>query len=107
MYIQKTAKEKYNTKTITGVFTNELLSGKRYDLITLSHVAEHLNNAQFIFSEIHKSLNENGLLFIEVPDMDLFDETNESMNERTGVNSKVTSPFLMGDQYNLKNSMML
>ena len=49
---KKTAKEKYNTKTITGVFTNELLSGKRYDLITLSHVAEHLNNAQFIFSEI-------------------------------------------------------
>ena len=73
---KKTAKEKYNTKTITGVFTNKLLGGKRYDLITLSHVAEHLNNAQFIFSEIHKSLNDNGLLFIEVPDMDLFDEKN-------------------------------
>ncbi|MDC0253320.1 class I SAM-dependent methyltransferase [Bacteriovoracales bacterium] len=44
---------------------NEVTSG--YDLITASHSLEHVTNIHNVLSKFHDILNDEGLLFIEVP----------------------------------------
>jgi len=41
---------------------------KKFDFIILSHVFEHIYDLQVAVSNIQKLLNNNGLLYIEVPD---------------------------------------
>lgn len=43
---------------------------KNYDIVTLWHVLEHLENPKQSLNEIHKLLKENGLLIIAIPNDD-------------------------------------
>lgn len=42
---------------------------KRFDFITLNHLIEHLKNPQDIVTKIFRLLNENGILYIETPNL--------------------------------------
>lgn len=45
---------------------------KKYDLITLSHVLEHIFDINSMLKFLKNSLNSNGYIFIEVPVIDYF-----------------------------------
>jgi 2-polyprenyl-3-methyl-5-hydroxy-6-metoxy-1,4-benzoquinol methylase len=47
------------------LFDNENL--KNFDMITMSHVFEHINNPIMYLYNLHKILSDNGYVFIEVP----------------------------------------
>jgi SAM-dependent methyltransferase len=68
------AKEKYDVKVETRFLDKDGLDGREFDIVMLSHVAEHLKHPSDIFKNINNILSKDGLLFIEIPDMDLFDE---------------------------------
>ena len=55
-------------KCYEGFFSKELLEGKQYELITLVHVLEHIENPLEFLDDVHDSLLQDGLLYIEVPD---------------------------------------
>ncbi|MFH1292381.1 MAG: class I SAM-dependent methyltransferase [bacterium] len=63
----KTAKELYNIDIINGSIS-DLNDSKKYDLVILSAVLEHLVDFEGSLNKICSSLNHNGLIFIEVPD---------------------------------------
>ncbi|MFZ5953425.1 MAG: methyltransferase domain-containing protein [Candidatus Rifleibacteriota bacterium] len=71
---KKIAKEKYGVEIETRFLNRDGLDGRLFDIIILSHVAEHLKYPLEIAKNIHNILAENGLLFIETPDIDFFDE---------------------------------
>lgn len=50
----------------------QIPSEAKFDLIILSHVAEHLSNPPSAIQALKKHLSENGRMYIEVPDMDHF-----------------------------------
>jgi len=68
------AKEKYDVDVETRFLDKDGLDGREFDVIMLSHVAEHLKYPKDIFLNIRKVLSNDGLLFIETPDIDKFDE---------------------------------
>lgn len=41
--------------------------GRRFDVIVMSHVLEHCPNPDIVLENVYNHLNENGILFIEVP----------------------------------------
>jgi 2-polyprenyl-3-methyl-5-hydroxy-6-metoxy-1,4-benzoquinol methylase len=53
-----------------GMETNN----KKYDLVILSHVLEHIYDLNNFINEASKNINENGLLYIEVPNADFYEE---------------------------------
>jgi 2-polyprenyl-3-methyl-5-hydroxy-6-metoxy-1,4-benzoquinol methylase len=54
----------------TSYYSEGMIMNKKYDCITMIHVLEHIENP-FAFGEImmRDALNENGCLFIEVPNI--------------------------------------
>jgi SAM-dependent methyltransferase len=58
----------YNVKMYNG-FLGSVgeIEGKKYDVITMHHVLEHVEEPVELLNSIRKYLNEDGLLFIEVP----------------------------------------
>ncbi len=58
------ANDEYGCNVITGEL-NEL-TGK-YDIITIFHVLEHLPSPIRAFEKLHQLLNNQGVLFVEVP----------------------------------------
>lgn len=65
----KFAKENYNINLQLG-FASELKFKKKYDVIVMRHVLEHLNNFKGCLENIKKyGLNKNGILFIKVPNI--------------------------------------
>lgn len=48
--------------------------GGRFDLIILSHVVEHLKSPQSLLSTLGSALAEGGVVFVEVPTIEEFDE---------------------------------
>ncbi len=52
--------------TINSFFKKELFSNK-FDFIIIRHVLEHIKNPKLFLKDIYEILNENGKLFIEVP----------------------------------------
>lgn len=64
------SKEKLNVKVIKGFFSVELLKKEMpFDLIILSHVLEHVVNPDLVIRGIRELLAEDGLLYIEVPNL--------------------------------------
>lgn len=61
---------------IKGMFSNEIVKDKQFDLIMLTNVLEHIKNPSKIVSDIYNKLNSNGYLFISVPNFD------ECINDR-------------------------
>ena len=55
--------------SIKGNFDNLILN-KKYDLITLNKVLEHLKNPNGILQKAKSMLNPNGYIYVEVPDGD-------------------------------------
>ena len=55
--------------SIKGNFHNLILN-KKYDLITLNKVLEHLKNPNDILQKAKSMLNPNGYIYVEVPDGD-------------------------------------
>lgn len=43
------------------------LRGKKFDTVIISHCLEHMPEPHKVISNIHKCLNENGVLYVEVP----------------------------------------
>jgi 2-polyprenyl-3-methyl-5-hydroxy-6-metoxy-1,4-benzoquinol methylase len=68
------AKEKFGIEIKTGPFRKEIVEGRRFDVILLSHVLEHLKHPAAVLEDVRPMLKEDGALFVEVPDIDLFDE---------------------------------
>ncbi len=54
-------------KMIAGGFQEALALNKRYDIVILSHVFEHLTNLGDSMEYLHQLLAPKGLLYIEVP----------------------------------------
>ncbi len=49
------------------------ISHRSYDVITLFHVLEHIENLDEILSTLHKNLRKEGMLVIAVPNHDSYD----------------------------------
>jgi len=47
--------------------TQELSLGKTFDIITMSHVLEHCPNVARVLENVYNHLNDDGILYIEVP----------------------------------------
>lgn len=47
---------------------------KKYDCLILSHVLEHIYDLSLFINEISKNINEDGLLYIEVPNAEYYDK---------------------------------
>ena len=52
------------------VFSNIENIKEKFDVIILSHVIEHLISVEEIFTQCKKLLNDNGLIYIEVPSLE-------------------------------------
>jgi len=50
-----------------GLFNLEALSGKKFDLIVLTHVFEHVLDVKKALKNVVAHLNDGGLLYLEVP----------------------------------------
>jgi 2-polyprenyl-3-methyl-5-hydroxy-6-metoxy-1,4-benzoquinol methylase len=68
------AKDKYGVEVETRFLDKNGLDGREFDIVMLSHVVEHLKHPRDIFQNIRRVLSSDGLLFIETPDIDQFDE---------------------------------
>jgi SAM-dependent methyltransferase len=72
--LKEIAKLQYGVDVITDFFNKDLKLPNKYDLILLSHVAEHLKFPKEIFTSIKDELQPGGLVYVEVPSIELFDE---------------------------------
>jgi len=62
------AKEQFNIHLFNGPLSKfKSNSDHVYDVITLNHVLEHVDHPLSLLNLVKKSLNESGILFIEVP----------------------------------------
>ncbi len=68
----KTVKELYNINAVASTISN-LSVDKKFDVIILSAVLEHLVDFSGSMNKIRSLLNDEGLLFVEVPDATRFD----------------------------------
>ena len=51
-----------------GNFNKSIFKRKRFDIITLNKVAEHVKNPKIFLNLVKKKLTKNGYIYIEVPD---------------------------------------
>jgi ubiquinone/menaquinone biosynthesis C-methylase UbiE len=63
------AKEKLGLNVVTGFFSEKLFPSQTFDLITLSHVLEHMHDPIKFLTSIGKKLKKQGFLFVQVPDL--------------------------------------
>ena len=47
---------------------NSKIDKKKYDIVIISHVLEHISNLNKFFTQLSKYIHNNTLLIIEVPD---------------------------------------
>ncbi|MBI4170701.1 MAG: class I SAM-dependent methyltransferase [Candidatus Aenigmarchaeota archaeon] len=64
-------RKKFGLNIMTGLIEAHKLT-KRYSLITLIHVFEHITNPHVVLQKLRKALAEDGLLYIEVPNVQEF-----------------------------------
>lgn len=69
--LEERLKSHFQEQNLT-VFSNlsEIPKEKKYDIITLFHVLEHLPDPKFILSELSHLMADNGQVIIEVPSAD-------------------------------------
>lgn len=72
--LKEIAKRQYDVDVITDFFNKDLKLPNKYDVVLLSHVAEHLKYPKEIFMSIKEVLESDGLVYVEVPSIELFDE---------------------------------
>jgi SAM-dependent methyltransferase len=61
------AKKKYGLNLIKGSIEDINFESRKFDNITMFHVLEHVHDPKSVIRICHSLLNENGLLFIAVP----------------------------------------
>ncbi len=57
----------YNQPLSTDIYQNSKVRNQKYDLIALFHVIEHVESPKKMLEQVHKNLNNDGRVFIEVP----------------------------------------
>lgn len=62
--------KKHSIPVIKGLFNNSVIKNKKFDLILLINVLEHMKKPDKILSDIYNKLTNNGYLFISVPILD-------------------------------------
>lgn len=67
-------KKHFNIKADSRTISSMEVYEKKYDLIILSAVCEHLIDLYYSIEKIIKMLKDNGLIFIDVPNLSLFDK---------------------------------
>ena len=70
--LKKVAKEKYNINVITKFFNKNIDIDKKFNLIILSHIVEHLMYPSEFIKSLRKNLSQNDFVFIEVPTISEF-----------------------------------
>mgnify|MGYP003881789771 CR=1 FL=1 len=74
-YICEYAKEKYGLGIINAdIEEYDLGEKKKYDLVLMQHVLEHLKDPITVIKKIHKSLKENGYLVLWIPFFDSLEQ---------------------------------
>jgi SAM-dependent methyltransferase len=68
------AEEDFGIKVKTGFFDKKMVEGQKFDLVILSHVAEHLKHPETFLKDVKEVMTDGGALFVEIPSIDLFDE---------------------------------
>ncbi len=67
------AKKEFDVKVYQGFLADQTeLKGQKFDLITMHHVLEHVENPKEILAQLSSFLDENGLIYIEVPNTDSY-----------------------------------
>lgn len=66
------AREEYGLNVVSGMFPDDLPNdwGNNYSMIAAFHVLEHTDDPKRVLNSIYNSLKNEGLLFLEVPDID-------------------------------------
>ncbi len=65
--------KKNGIKVYDDMFENIDFKGKKFDVISIRHVLEHVDNPLITLELIKKHLKDDGILFLEVPDISRFD----------------------------------
>lgn len=60
---------KYKLNASLESFEDYDLTGKKFDLITMFDVLEHFKSPPKALSKVHEALSENGLIYIQVPNV--------------------------------------
>ena len=63
----KTAKEKYNLNLIKGEIEDIDFGDRRFDVITLFHILEHVPDPSSVIERCYELLSDKGVLIIAVP----------------------------------------
>lgn len=71
---REVAKSNFEIDLIGGFIHKEFELDQKFDVIILSHVIEHLLHPREVVSVIRNLMSDDGILFVEQPDIDLFDE---------------------------------
>ncbi|MDQ4121006.1 MAG: class I SAM-dependent methyltransferase [Acidobacteriota bacterium] len=62
------AKERFNATVYNGLLeTCEELKGRKFDVITLHHVFEHVETPHELLENLKEFLNDDGIVYLEVP----------------------------------------
>jgi len=66
-YAAALARARLGCEVVTGHFDEAPLEGRRFDVVRVSHVLEHLPSPRKSLEKMHRLLGSGGLLWIEVP----------------------------------------
>ncbi len=65
----RACREKYGIKVYEGMFENVDFKGDKFDLITIIHTLEHVDDPMNTLKLIRKHLKDEGIVFLEVPNI--------------------------------------
>ena len=68
----KLAKNKSNAEDIQTDYFNENSFSRKFDIIVSSDVLEHVDEPKSFLNEIYNSLEENGIIYLEIPSPSCF-----------------------------------
>ena len=93
------AKKKYNI----DLKPNFLEDNQKYDIIILSHVIEHFKEPKEILLKIKSMLNDNGFIYIEVPNSPIINKSKNQCSYETLIKYLTTTHTVNFNMDNLKD----
>ena len=93
------AKKKYNI----DLKPNFLENNQKYDIIILSHVIEHFKEPKEILLKIKSMLNDNGFIYIEVPNSPIINKSKSQCSYETLIKYLTTTHTVNFNMDNLKD----
>ena len=74
------ARDNFNVKVESLFFHDKMVfDHPEVDLFILSHVLEHIWNPKALLQTLKKHLSENGLIYVEIPLLDVFEDSRDPM----------------------------